>query len=147
MENPLLIRGIERILIVIVAGVFAYLGFRLFVLGHSSGPGKLSAKTKLGEIILSGAGPGLFFMAFGGLVLLASVFHGDYKYSETTSTTTKIASPTAGSAASETALATAIDAAASAVAPSLRSAAAEEIDRSAKNETTTKREYKAEAKK
>jgi hypothetical protein len=86
-DNPLLMRGIERVLIVCVAALFAYLGFRLFALGHTSGPGKLQAKTKLGEVILSGTGPGLFFMAFGGLVLLGAVFHGDTRYSEKTTTT------------------------------------------------------------
>lgn len=114
MDNPLLIRGIERILIVLTAALFAFLGYRLFRLGHDSGPGKLTAKTKVGEVILSGTGPGLFFMAFGGLVLLAAVFHGDYRYSETTTTKT-IGPPAAqGAAATELDVTTSAVAAASA---------------------------------
>ena len=58
MDNPLIYRAIERVAIVIAATVFAYLGYRLFVLGHTKGPGRLQTKSRLGEIIVSGTGPG-----------------------------------------------------------------------------------------
>ena len=86
--DPTTFRGIERIVIVLIAGCLAYLGYRLFVLGHTTGPGKLQADTKLGKIVLSGTGPGLFFMAFGAIVLVSAVFHGDASSSSSTTTTT-----------------------------------------------------------
>ena len=60
----------ERILSVLTAGFFGYLGFRLYVLGVTKGPSKLQAKSQWGEFVMSGTGPGIVFMAFGGAVLI-----------------------------------------------------------------------------
>ena len=36
----------------------------------------LSAESKLYKIVFSGTGPGLFFMAFGAIILLTAIFAG-----------------------------------------------------------------------
>ena len=69
-------RGLERLIIVIGAIVFAYLGYRLFLAGIDKGPGKLEAQTRFYKFVFSGVGPGLFFMAFGAVVLVTALFTG-----------------------------------------------------------------------
>jgi hypothetical protein len=70
------LRGPERIIIVIGAIVFAYLGYRLFLAGIDKGLGKLEAETRFYKCVFSGVGPGLFFMAFGAIVLVTALFTG-----------------------------------------------------------------------
>jgi hypothetical protein len=62
--------------ITIFGGIaFGVMGFLLFRMGITKGKGLLSADSKLVKFVFSGVGPGLFFMAFGGIVLaLALVF-------------------------------------------------------------------------
>ncbi len=67
-------RGIERWLIVTGALVFAYLGYKLFLYGVDQGQGKLETENPFFKITFSGSGPGLFFMAFGALILLNSIY-------------------------------------------------------------------------
>lgn len=67
-------RGIERWLIVLGGLVFAYLGYKLFLYGVDQGNGKLEAENQFFKFTFSGSGPGLFFMAFGALVLMTNVF-------------------------------------------------------------------------
>lgn len=69
-------RGLERLIIVLGAIVFAYLGYRLFLAGIDKGPGKLEAQTRFYKFVFSGVGPGLFFMAFGAMVLVTALFTG-----------------------------------------------------------------------
>ena len=69
-------RGIERLVIVVGAIIFAYLGYKLFLAGIDKGPGKLEAETKFYKFVFSGVGPGVFFMAFGGIVLVTALFTG-----------------------------------------------------------------------
>ena len=71
--TPETLAALERILIVFAAGFFAYLGFQLYVLGLSKGPSKFHAKGPWGEFVMSGARPGILFMAFGGVVLVYSL--------------------------------------------------------------------------
>jgi hypothetical protein len=72
-------RGLERLVIVVGAIVFAYLGYRLFLAGIDKGPGKLEAQTRFYKFVFSGVGPGLFFMAFGAIVLVTALFTGGAK--------------------------------------------------------------------
>ncbi|MCQ4143346.1 hypothetical protein [Vogesella sp. AC12] len=64
------IAGVERVVIVMAGAFFAYLGYRLYLAGLTKGVSKLAAKSSLGEFAVSGTGPGLLFMAFGGAVLI-----------------------------------------------------------------------------
>ena len=67
-------RGIERWMIILGGLVFAYLGYKLFLYGVDQGNGKLEAENQLFKITFSGSGPGLFFMAFGALILVFSTY-------------------------------------------------------------------------
>ena len=50
-----------------------WFGYKLFVKGIDKNRGELKAKVKFVEILFSGIGPGLFFMAFGAIVLIVSL--------------------------------------------------------------------------
>ncbi len=78
MDSTLLIvlKAIERIVIYAGAVFVIYAGYSLYKRGISKGRGDLKAKTKLGEILLSGTGPGVFFMVFGAIILLVGLFTG-----------------------------------------------------------------------
>jgi len=55
-------------------GIFCiYLGYRLFTKGINKGPGKMTGSAKWIKFALTGAGPGLFFMAFGAFILLVAL--------------------------------------------------------------------------
>ena len=71
-----MLRGFERIIIVLGAIFIGYLGYRLYINGTVVG--KNTLKTKFGDVslILTGIGPGIFFMAFGSLVLVAALYFG-----------------------------------------------------------------------
>ena len=75
----IVLRVAERIVIYGCAIFTIYLGYSLYRRGISKGRGDLQAKTGLGQIILSGTGPGLFFMAFGAIILLVGLFTGGGK--------------------------------------------------------------------
>ena len=66
--------GVERIVAVSLGGLAVYYGFRLFLVlpieTQSDGKIRLPGMS----VVLSKAGPGLFFLAFGALVILASLF-------------------------------------------------------------------------
>ena len=75
--DPVATHALERILMVIGAIVFAYLGHRLFVIGVETVRGHRSAdRSEAFRIVFSGRGPQLFFMAFGAMVLVAAIFSG-----------------------------------------------------------------------
>ncbi len=76
IQNPIFLRGMERLLVVGGAIVLSYLGYRLFVFGVREGESRLSAESPFYKIVLSGTGPGLFFMAFGALVLISALYTG-----------------------------------------------------------------------
>ncbi len=67
-------RGIERWMVVLGGLIFGYLGYKLFLYGVDEGHGKLNAENQFFKITFSGSGPGLFFMAFGALILMSSVY-------------------------------------------------------------------------
>ena len=67
-------RGIERLMIVVGGLIFGYLGYRLFLYGIDQGNGKLETESKFFKLTFSGSGPGLFFMAFGALILINGVY-------------------------------------------------------------------------
>lgn len=74
--DAIIIRAVERIIVAFGGIIFAYLGYRLYVIGITKGRGELKAESKFYTLIFSGTGPGLFFMMFGGLILLTSLFTG-----------------------------------------------------------------------
>lgn len=74
--DPIYLRGIERILVVIGAIAFGYLGYRLYINGVNKGTNHLKAESSFYKFVFSGVGPGLFFMAFGGIVLITSLLTG-----------------------------------------------------------------------
>lgn len=67
-------RSFERVLVVLFAGLSIYWGFRLFLVlpieTQSDGELKLPGVS----VVLAKAGPGIFFVAFGVLVNLASLY-------------------------------------------------------------------------
>ena len=72
--DPVMFRGIERLLIV-VGGIFlAYLGYRLFTRGIAEGASKLDVKTAWAKVVFSGTGPGLIFMLAGTGILIAAIW-------------------------------------------------------------------------
>jgi hypothetical protein len=66
-------RSIERIVAVLLGGLALYYGFRLFLVvpfeTHSDGQIQLPGMS----VVLSKAGPGLFFAAFGAVVIVTSL--------------------------------------------------------------------------
>lgn len=82
--DPLILRGLERIIVAIGAIVFAYFGYRLYLSGVEKGRTHLSAESKFYKFALSGTGPGLFFMALGGVVLVSALFTGGGVKTKTT---------------------------------------------------------------
>lgn len=76
INNPVLLRGIERFLIIFGAIVFGFLGYKLYRLGISQGYSKLNVKSSFLRFALSGSGPGLFFMALGALTLIIALIQG-----------------------------------------------------------------------
>jgi len=92
-------RGIERVAIFIIGAFFGYLGFRLFVLGITTGTATLSGEGKWGKLLFSGTAPGLFFMFVGGAVVVVGLLTGgaevtDAKKEETTRRSNNVSSPT-----------------------------------------------------
>ena len=77
MDSTLIVlKAIERIVIYAGAVLMIYAGYSLYKRGIDKGCGDLKAQTKLGEILFSGTGPGVFFMVFGAIILLVGLFTG-----------------------------------------------------------------------
>lgn len=76
LGDPTFLRGFERIIIVLSAVFIVYLGFRLFLFGIDRGYSELKTESKFVKLTFSGTGPGLFFMAFGALILIFALFTG-----------------------------------------------------------------------
>lgn len=66
--------SIERILIVLVAGMAMYLGYKLFQLSAQTESG-LEGRYGSWHLRLSKVGPGVFFALFGAVVLVYSLAH------------------------------------------------------------------------
>jgi hypothetical protein len=74
MEGDLFVlRLVERLGAIIIGGISIYLGYRLFHSVRTAGEG--SAEVSFGDIkvLLSRVGPGVFFAAFGAVVLYTSI--------------------------------------------------------------------------
>jgi len=71
--DPLVLRAIERFMIVGGAIIFGFFGFGLFSRGIEKGHNKLAAESRWFKIVFSGTGPGLFFMAFGAIILVTAL--------------------------------------------------------------------------
>ncbi len=89
MENMVLaiiVRAVERLLVVAIGGLAIYFGYRLFLSmpsrDRSTGKLELPGGT---SIMLSRVGPGVFFALFGAVVIGLS-FHYNVSYSELTKT-------------------------------------------------------------
>ena len=76
LTNPVLMLGIERIVITLTAAFFGYLGYRLFLHGAEMDSARLEGKGFFGEWILSGTAPGLFFVLLGSTVLIVALLRG-----------------------------------------------------------------------
>lgn len=79
--DEIVIRGIERIVVVLGGGLAIYLGYKLFInlpeKSDQSGEIKLPGNI---SIYLSRVGPGVFFSLFGVAVLVASLYFQMVKY-------------------------------------------------------------------
>lgn len=77
----------ERIIAVLLGGLAVYYGYRLFLVlpTETRADGKIELPGM--SVVLAKAGPGLFFVAFGALVILSSLFRpielkaGEFDYS------------------------------------------------------------------
>lgn len=76
MEWVFISRAVERVLIILVAALCIYLGFRLLLAmpKNRTGEGKVTLPLG-GSIILSRLGPGAFFALFGCVILVLSLRH------------------------------------------------------------------------
>ncbi|MEQ6888421.1 hypothetical protein ABE957_07025 [Halomonas sp. CS7] len=72
--DPITLRAVERILVVLFAGMAIYLGYRLFlaVPTHRDSDGKLTLPGGA-QVVLNRAAPGLFFALFGSVALALSL--------------------------------------------------------------------------
>lgn len=66
--------SLERIVAVLLGGLAVYYGFRLFLVLPTQTQSDGKIKLPGMSVVLAKAGPGLFFVAFGALVILASLF-------------------------------------------------------------------------
>lgn len=73
MKTAIMLRGGEKMAIVCIAAFISYLGYRLFVKGVESQETKLEGEVSEFKLSLSGTGPGMFFMAFGAIILTFSI--------------------------------------------------------------------------
>lgn len=79
--EPVILRGIERIIVVLIGGISIYLGYRLFLkLPHLDSEGKITFPWDI-SILLSRVGPGVFFALFGAAVVIFSLYR-TIEYSE-----------------------------------------------------------------
>ena len=73
-SDPVFLRGIERILLVVAGAYLGYLGYKLFLYGIASGRSAPSPQSHIVTALYSGAAPGLFFMLVAGLVVIVVSF-------------------------------------------------------------------------
>jgi hypothetical protein len=86
--EPITIRSIERILVVLIGGLCAYLGYRLFLhIPHQNdGEGKVKLPGGI-SIFFTRVGPGVFFALFGAGVVAFSLYQGVVYFREKPSDT------------------------------------------------------------
>lgn len=83
LSDPIIWRGIERILIILTSALLAVLGYKLYIKGLSGGENSLQVDSKLLKFVLSGQGPGLLFMAFGALIMIWAISFGQAQVTQT----------------------------------------------------------------
>src|SRR4051812_27935387 len=76
MTDPIFLRGIERWMAVVFSLVFVLSGYLLFKLGITKGLTSIRTRSLFLKVTFSGTGPGLGFMAFGGLILIFALLTG-----------------------------------------------------------------------
>jgi hypothetical protein len=71
----LLVRGIERLAIVLIGGMAIYLGYRLFlaVKAEARGEARITLPHDV-TVMVTRVGPGVFFALFGSMVVIASLY-------------------------------------------------------------------------
>lgn len=69
-------RGMERLLVVLGAIVFAFLGYKLYTLGIAEGSSKVDVSSRWIAFAVSGTGPGLVLMALGAMILVLAMLTG-----------------------------------------------------------------------
>ncbi|MEM7021355.1 MAG: hypothetical protein AAF637_02055 [Pseudomonadota bacterium] len=71
----LVMRGLERLVVVLIGGMAIYLGYRLFlkVKTDADGEAKITLPRDV-TVMVSRVGPGVFFALFGSLVVTASLY-------------------------------------------------------------------------
>jgi len=76
LEDPIVWRGLERIVIIAGAIAFGYFGYKLYELGIGKGKSSLEVESSFLKFVMSGTGPGLVFLAFGTTILVGGMFSG-----------------------------------------------------------------------
>jgi hypothetical protein len=73
MDDPVVLRSLERIISVVIGGLAIYLGYKLFSMVQlSDSEGKFSFKGA--EVTLTRVGPGVFFALFGAAVVTLALY-------------------------------------------------------------------------
>lgn len=74
--DPIIWRGVERVVIAVGAIAFGYLGYKLYINGITRGTSEVEVKYSFVRFAVSGTGPGLVFMTFGAVVLVTGLSTG-----------------------------------------------------------------------
>ena len=69
-SDPIFLKAIERILLVVAGAYLGYLGYKLFLYGIASGRSAPDPQSQIVTALYSGVAPGLFFMLVAGLVVI-----------------------------------------------------------------------------
>jgi hypothetical protein len=83
LRDPVFILGVQRLVAILVGAFVVHLGFKLFSLRVSTCKTTVSGEGSFGKWFLSGTAPGIFFMAAGVAVIVASVMCGSAEAEET----------------------------------------------------------------
>ena len=70
-------RGLQQVLIVVLAGLTTFLGYRLYGQGLTAGDVRADVKSGVWGFTIIGTGPGLLFMVLGSIVMFMGVHRGD----------------------------------------------------------------------
>jgi hypothetical protein len=82
ITDPIFWYSIERLIVVLSAALFGFLGYRIYISSFTKAKKNLNLQSLFLNFAISGAGPGLLFMVLGALILVLSVSNGGI--SETT---------------------------------------------------------------
>ncbi|TET44165.1 hypothetical protein E3J62_11115 [candidate division TA06 bacterium] len=77
LADPIFLRGIERMAICLGLVFCAFLGYLLFTKGVPSRKSELELRSPVMRVVLSGRGPGLFFMALAIIGLIYALISGE----------------------------------------------------------------------